>query len=77
MGLVLAKAFVAAIIGGLTSLPGADVSLSIANEGEIRGLLGPNGAGKTSLINTITGIDRCMQGRILLQSMISVKKRKN
>jgi len=51
--------------GGLLAL--RKVSLSIPNEGEIHGLIGPNGAGKTSFINTITGIYRCTEGRIVFR----------
>lgn len=49
--------------GGLQALN--NVSLKINDIGEIHGLIGPNGAGKTSLINAITGIYRCQQGRIV------------
>ena len=49
--------------GGVTSL--SDVSLE-QHRGEILAVIGPNGAGKTSLFNSISGVYRPQQGRILL-----------
>lgn len=42
-----------------------DVSLEVSS-GEVVGLLGPNGAGKTSCFYMIVGLQRCEQGRVLL-----------
>ncbi|NOX63861.1 MAG: ABC transporter ATP-binding protein [Chloroflexi bacterium] len=41
-----------------------DVSLHV-NQGEIVALVGANGAGKTTLLNTISGLLRAREGRIL------------
>lgn len=41
-----------------------NVSLSV-NEGEIVALIGANGAGKTTILRTISGLLRPMQGRVL------------
>ena len=40
-----------------------DISIEIC-ENEIVSVLGQNGAGKTSLINTISGLNKCRKGRI-------------
>jgi branched-chain amino acid transport system ATP-binding protein len=50
--------------GGLQAL--ARVSLDL-DEGMIASLIGPNGAGKTTLFNTLTGLYRPDEGRILFQ----------
>lgn len=49
-----------------------DISLSI-KAGEIFALLGPNGAGKTTLINSICGLVRISQGRVLVNGHDCVK----
>jgi ABC-type branched-subunit amino acid transport system ATPase component len=49
--------------GGVISLN--DVSLQM-RRGEILAVIGPNGAGKTSLFNSLTGVYRPQEGRILL-----------
>jgi branched-chain amino acid transport system ATP-binding protein len=49
--------------GGVVSLN--DVSLQM-RRGEILAVIGPNGAGKTSLFNSLTGVYRPQQGRIML-----------
>ncbi len=41
------------------------ISLTV-EEGEIVTLIGGNGAGKTTTLNTISGIVRCSEGRVLL-----------
>ena len=48
--------------GGLVAVD--NVSL-IVEEGQIYGVIGPNGAGKTTVFNTITGIYKPEEGRIL------------
>jgi branched-chain amino acid transport system ATP-binding protein len=42
------------------------ISISV-NAGEIVAVLGANGAGKSTTLMTISGINRCRQGRILFQ----------
>ncbi|HMH54293.1 MAG TPA: ATP-binding cassette domain-containing protein, partial [Candidatus Acidoferrum sp.] len=41
-----------------------DVSAHV-DEGEIVALLGPNGAGKSTLMNTVSGLLRPRQGRVV------------
>jgi len=41
-----------------------DVSVNVG-ESEIVGVLGPNGAGKTTLLNTVAGLARVFNGRII------------
>ena len=48
--------------GGVQALRG--VSLEVET-GEIVAVIGPNGAGKTTVINTISGVHRPHQGRVL------------
>jgi branched-chain amino acid transport system ATP-binding protein len=50
--------------GGVTSL--SDVTLH-QNRGEILAVIGPNGAGKTSLFNSVSGVYRPQQGRIVIR----------
>jgi len=50
--------------GGLTAV--SDLNISI-QKNEIVGLIGPNGAGKTTAFNTITGVYKPSDGRILFQ----------
>ena len=49
--------------GNIHALKG--VSLEV-REGEIVTLIGSNGAGKSTTLNTLSGILRCREGRILL-----------
>ena len=48
--------------GGLVAVD--NVSMTV-EEGQIYGVIGPNGAGKTTVFNTITGIYKPEEGRIL------------
>jgi branched-chain amino acid transport system ATP-binding protein len=50
--------------GGLQAL--SRVSFDLA-QGEILGLIGPNGAGKTTLFNTINGVYRPDEGRVMFR----------
>lgn len=49
--------------GGLTAVKDFNLEL---NQGEIVALIGPNGAGKTTAFNTITGVYRPTEGKVLL-----------
>ncbi len=48
---------------GVLALNNVDLTLS---SGKIHGLIGANGAGKSTTLNTISGILKPRQGRILL-----------
>jgi len=50
--------------GGLTAV--SDLNMSI-KKNEIVGLIGPNGAGKTTAFNTITGVYKPSDGRIIFK----------
>ena len=50
--------------GGLTAV--SDLNMSI-QKNEIVGLIGPNGAGKTTAFNTITGVYKPSDGRIIFK----------
>jgi branched-chain amino acid transport system ATP-binding protein len=50
--------------GGVQALRGVSLAVSA---GEIVAVIGPNGAGKTTVINTISGVHRPHQGRVLLE----------
>jgi branched-chain amino acid transport system ATP-binding protein len=51
--------------GGVTAIK--DVSFEV-QKGSIHAIIGPNGAGKTSLLNTISGVYRPQQGKIIFNS---------
>ncbi len=50
--------------GGVHAL--ADVSLEVP-AGEFRAIIGPNGAGKSTFFNTLTGLLRADEGRVLFE----------
>jgi len=50
--------------GGLTAV--SDLNITI-EKNEIVGLIGPNGAGKTTAFNTITGVYKPSEGRIIFK----------
>src|SRR5580698_1223025 len=56
--------------GGVVSLN--DVSMQM-RRGEILAVIGPNGAGKTSLFNSLTGVYRPQEGRIMLRGRPGVE----
>jgi branched-chain amino acid transport system ATP-binding protein len=57
--------------GGVVSLN--DVSMQM-RRGEILAVIGPNGAGKTSLFNSLTGVYRPQEGRIMLRGRPGVEQ---
>jgi ABC-type multidrug transport system ATPase subunit/pSer/pThr/pTyr-binding forkhead associated (FHA) protein/ABC-type multidrug transport system permease subunit len=57
-----------ALGGGKRRLLLDDITLAIA-PGEFVGILGPSGAGKTTLLNTLGGVVRPDQGKVLLDEM--------
>ena len=48
-------------IGAVAILKGVTLAVE---EGQVVSLLGPNGAGKTSMLNTVSGIIPCREGRL-------------
>lgn len=64
MSLILQVQGVTKRFGGLQAL--TQVTFDLA-EGQILGLIGPNGAGKTTLFNSINGVYRPEEGRILFR----------
>jgi len=50
--------------GGLTAV--SDLNIQISRN-EIVGLIGPNGAGKTTAINTITGVYKPTEGKVIFK----------
>jgi branched-chain amino acid transport system ATP-binding protein len=62
MGILLQIEGVCAGYGPIEVLKG--ITLTVG-EGEIVAVLGANGAGKSTMLMTISGINRCRQGRIL------------
>jgi len=62
-GAALEVADVQKSFGGVRAVNGVSLTLE---RGRIYGLIGPNGSGKTTLFNCITGLERCDDGRIVL-----------
>jgi len=52
--------------GNIHALRGVSIEV---NEGEIVTLIGSNGAGKSTMLNTISGILKCREGRIFLRGV--------
>jgi branched-chain amino acid transport system ATP-binding protein len=65
MSLLLQVQGVTKRFGGLQALSHVTFDLP---EGQILGLIGPNGAGKTTLFNTINGVYKPEEGRIVFRS---------
>ena len=53
--------------GGLIALNKVDINV---REGKIHGLIGPNGAGKTTFTNSVSGLIRPTEGKILFEDKI-------
>ena len=47
-------------------------------EGEVFGVIGPNGCGKTTMLNTLAGLIKCSDGRVIFDGKdISKENKKN
>jgi branched-chain amino acid transport system ATP-binding protein len=58
--------------GGLTAVDHMDFVL---NQGQVCSIIGPNGAGKTTFFNTLTGLYKPEEGRILFDGRALIGKR--
>ncbi|HLO32389.1 MAG TPA: ABC transporter ATP-binding protein [Anaerolineales bacterium] len=72
MSILLQVQGVSKRFGGLQALSHVTFDLP---EGQILGLIGPNGAGKTTLFNTINGVYKPEQGRIVFRDQDVTGKR--
>ena len=63
------------IVGGQTKVK--NVSFSIQNEGDVICLLGPSGIGKTTILRTIAGLERIVNGSITINNKLMSSKNKH
>ena len=63
------------IVSGQTKVK--NVSFSIQNEGDIICLLGPSGIGKTTILRTIAGLEKIVNGSITINNKLMSSKNKH
>ena len=63
------------IVGGQTKVK--NVSFSIQNEGDVICLLGPSGIGKTTILRTIAGLEKIVNGSITINNKLMSSKNKH
>ena len=63
------------IVGGQTKVK--NVSFSIQNEGDVICLLGPSGIGKTTILRTIAGLEKIVNGSIIINNKLMSSKNKH
>ena len=61
------------IVGGQTKVK--NVSFSIQNEGDVICLLGPSGIGKTTILRTIAGLEKIVNGSITINNKLMSSKK--